>query len=228
MSDFDSAALARPRGRPRDPERVRRVLEAAKKHFTDHGYEGVSLDAIAETAGVSKVTIYSYFPTKEALFQAAVTYRVDRQFEGVDWQALDPEKPADALSSIGRAFLALMRSPDVINHHRMLFGAQRADPAPAEGFFTAGPLKVVDAVAQYLRAADRAGSLRIPDARRAADQYLALFLGLGHIHALLGLGLPGKREDQELLRSNVELFLNAHRGGGVRAASRKTGARRNG
>jgi AcrR family transcriptional regulator len=197
----------RPRGRPRDPERMARVLEAAKKHFTEHGYEGASIDAIAEVSGVSKVTIYSYFPTKAALFQAAITHRVDRQFANVDWTGLDPKNPREALTRIGRAFLALMRSPDVINQHRTLYGAQGLDSAAAEIFFAAGPQKLVDSVAEYLRAAHRAGSLKVSDAALVANQYLSLFLGLGQIRALLGLTLPTKREDDALLKANVELIM---------------------
>jgi AcrR family transcriptional regulator len=45
------------RGRPRDPERQRRVLNAARQHFYTHGYDGASLDAIALEAGVSKMTV---------------------------------------------------------------------------------------------------------------------------------------------------------------------------
>lgn len=208
MTDPDSLPDdRRPRGRPRDPERMTRVLEAAKVHFTAHGYEGASIDAIAEASGVSKVTIYSYFPTKAALFQAAITLRVDRQFENVDWNGLDPKNPREALTRIGRAFLALMRSPDVINQHRTLYGAQGLDTAAAQSFFAAGPEKLVGSVAEYLRAAHRAGSLTVSDAALAANQYLSLFLGLGQVRALLGLALPTKREDDALLKANVELFL---------------------
>lgn len=209
MASNDSPiASPRPRGRPRDPERMARVLKAAKKHFTDHGYDGASIDAIADASGVSKVTIYSYFPTKAALFQAAVTHRVEKQFASEDWAALDPAKPQEALMRIGKAFLALMRSPDVINQHRSLYGAQGIDATAAAGFFAAGPQKLVNAVAEYLRGAHRAGSLNVVDPHLAANQYLSLFLGLGQIRALLGLTLPSKREDEVLLRANVALFLH--------------------
>jgi TetR/AcrR family transcriptional repressor of mexJK operon len=186
-----------------------RVLAAAKKHFTEHGYEGTSIDAIAAESGVSKVTIYSYFPTKAALFQCGVMHRVDAQFSNVDWDKLDPHDPREALTRIGRAFLGLMRSPDVINHHRTLYGAQGVDTAAAESFFAAGPLKIVNSVAAYLRAAHKAESLRVANADLAANQYLSLYLGLGHIRGLLGLSAPSAREDAELVRANVELFLRA-------------------
>ena len=200
---------ARARGRPRDPQRMASVLATAKKHFMEHGYDGASIDAIAAESGVSKVTIYKYFPTKAELFKAGITHRVDTQFAGVDPTQLDPRKPRDALTQVGRAFLGLMRSPDVIKHHRSLYGAQGVDTAAADSFFQAGPRKIVDAVAAYLRAAEKAGTLRVRDADLAANQYLSLYLGLGHIRALLGLSLPGKREDDALVRANVELFLRA-------------------
>lgn len=210
MSDTDSpSAERRPRGRPRDPERMARVLETAKKHFTEHGYEGASVDAIAESSGVSKVTIYSYFPTKSALFQTAITHRIDQQFADADWSSLDPKHPREALTRVGRAFLALMRSPDVINHHRSLYGAQGVDTAGAESFFAVGPQKLVDGVAAFLRAAQRAGSLKVADPATAANRFLSMFLGLGHIRALLGLSPPSAREDDALLKANVDLFVRA-------------------
>jgi TetR/AcrR family transcriptional repressor of mexJK operon len=189
--------------------RMARVLAAAKKHFTENGYGGASIDAIAAESGVSKVTIYSYFPTKEALFQAGVTHRVNAQFSHVDWKGLNPRDPREALTRIGRAFLALMRSPDVINHHRTLYGAQGVNTAAAESFFAAGPLEIFNNVSNYLHAAQKAGSLQLRDPGLAANQYLSLYLGLGHIRALLGLSLPSTRKDAELVRANVELFLNA-------------------
>lgn len=60
--------------RPRDPERIKRVLEAAANQFIDYGFARVSVDVIAKASGVSKVTIYNYLPTKEALPRLAITF----------------------------------------------------------------------------------------------------------------------------------------------------------
>jgi AcrR family transcriptional regulator len=204
-----SGAPTRPRGRPRDPERMARVLLAAKKHFTEHGYEGASIEAIADASGVSKVTIYSYFPTKADLFQAAISYTVEAQFSSAEWSRLDPRRPAEGLTRIGRAFLALMRSPDVVNHHRTLYGAIGQDTAAASSFFRAGPASTVNAVAEYLRAANRAGSLKVANPGLAANQYLSLYLGLGHVQTMLGLDPPSKAQDEALVKANVNLFLRA-------------------
>ena len=44
--------------------------------FTQHGFDGVSMDQIAAEAGVSKLTVYSHFGDKDALFVAAVRAQV--------------------------------------------------------------------------------------------------------------------------------------------------------
>jgi AcrR family transcriptional regulator len=51
------------------------VLRAARDAFAESGY-GVALDEIAARAGVGPGTVYRHFPTKEALFEAVVTARV--------------------------------------------------------------------------------------------------------------------------------------------------------
>ncbi|TIX94586.1 MAG: helix-turn-helix transcriptional regulator, partial [Mesorhizobium sp.] len=51
-------------------ERERRILEAALKVFSEMGYSGANMDAVALEANLSKPTLYQYFQSKEALFSA--------------------------------------------------------------------------------------------------------------------------------------------------------------
>ncbi len=48
--------------------KMAQVNEAAHRLFLEHGFAATSMDAVAREAGVSKATLYSYFPSKEALF----------------------------------------------------------------------------------------------------------------------------------------------------------------
>ncbi len=56
-----------PRGRPRSQQAHTAILDAAAALMLDRGLAAVSMDAVAERAGVSKATIYRWWPTKEAL-----------------------------------------------------------------------------------------------------------------------------------------------------------------
>ncbi len=59
-------------GRPRDPEIDERVMEVARRHLAQNGYDGMSLTAIAEEAGTTRQALYRRWPTKADLATAAV------------------------------------------------------------------------------------------------------------------------------------------------------------
>jgi AcrR family transcriptional regulator len=56
-----------PRGRPRSAKAHAAILQVAAALLLEHGLDAVSMDAVAARAGVSKATIYRWWPTKETL-----------------------------------------------------------------------------------------------------------------------------------------------------------------
>jgi len=66
MSTEATAEIGRP-GRPRSEKARHAILRATADLLLSRGLAGVSMDAVAERAGVSKATIYRWWPTKEAL-----------------------------------------------------------------------------------------------------------------------------------------------------------------
>jgi AcrR family transcriptional regulator len=48
-----------------------RLVAAARELFSERGYDGTSIDAVLESAGVARGALYHHFDTKEALFDAA-------------------------------------------------------------------------------------------------------------------------------------------------------------
>jgi len=78
----------------RNSIRVSHLLEVARAEFMRVGFDAVSLDGVARTAGVSKETIYRYFPDKVALFQATLESLGDdfsRRTENIPNLAAAPE-----------------------------------------------------------------------------------------------------------------------------------------
>lgn len=60
------------RGRPRDQGIDRRVLEVAQRHLAEHGYEALSLVAVADEAGTTRQALYRRWPSKADLAVAAI------------------------------------------------------------------------------------------------------------------------------------------------------------
>lgn len=78
----------------KNSSRVSHLLEVARAEFMRAGFDAVSLDGVARTAGVSKETIYRYFPDKVALFRAALESLGDdftRRAESIPSLKADPE-----------------------------------------------------------------------------------------------------------------------------------------
>ncbi len=75
--DVDAAAtppaeVRRKRGRPRDPEADARILAAASSLILLRGYESMTVDEVASSAGVGKATVYRRWSRKEDLAVAAM------------------------------------------------------------------------------------------------------------------------------------------------------------
>jgi AcrR family transcriptional regulator len=71
-----SASAAAPRWQRRKEDRPSEILAAALETFVEHGYAATKLEDVARRAGITKGTLYIYFKSKEALFQAVVRENV--------------------------------------------------------------------------------------------------------------------------------------------------------
>jgi AcrR family transcriptional regulator len=86
------------RGRPRSEKAREAVLAAAAELLLARGLGAVSMDAVAEQAGVSKATIYRWWPTKETLALDALHH---------EWAVARPT--AEGTGSLRTDLLALLR-----------------------------------------------------------------------------------------------------------------------
>jgi AcrR family transcriptional regulator len=67
--------------RRRKEARPAEIIKAGLAEFAEHGFAGARLDNVARRAGISKGTIYLYFDSKEALFEAALASLTSGLFE---------------------------------------------------------------------------------------------------------------------------------------------------
>src|SRR5213595_2934911 len=86
------------RGRPRSEKAHKAILDAAAELLLAQGLEAVSMDDVAERAGVSKATIYRWWPTKETLALEALYH---------EWDTARPAPPDTG--SLRGDLLALLR-----------------------------------------------------------------------------------------------------------------------
>lgn len=148
------------------------MLVAATRLFLENGYDRTSLAQIAQQAGVSRATLFKQFPTKAALFEAAVLAAgrsaapepID--VEGEDFQA--------GLVRLGRAYAELLTRPEMAALMRTVIAESPRFPELRERTFDFGTLPVLGALRRYLRDAHDAGVAEIDDPEMASAQFLGM------------------------------------------------------
>ena len=202
--------IKKTRGRPIDNSKINSIVETARTLFAQNGFARTTLDTIAEMSGVTKMTIYNHFKSKEELFGATITNRIKKEF-AFDIETLDPRNPSDGLMKIASRFILLIRKEEVLGTYRTMFSSALTHPKLCLEFFEKGPLEVHQQVAKYLQQCSKEGSLKITNLDISTSQFLSLFLGLDHIRCMLGLKKPTKKDDEQLILKNVDFFIQASR-----------------
>lgn len=198
-------------GRPKDLAKREAILEAAQVLFLSNGYEGSSMDAIAAEAGVSKLTLYSHFKDKEALFEEAVKTTCETRLPRTLFILEEGCSIRQVLLDIGHAFLALVNSPESIGLHRVMVSMGALNPALSRMFFDAGPQRLLLDLEQMLLQANTRGLLKTDEPMRAAEHFCSLIKGTAHFRLLIGYAaLPDAVEAQRHVEDCVSLFMRAY------------------
>lgn len=102
-----AAAQPAPRRRLRRADRERQLLEVAEQVFAECG-TAVTMEEIADRAGVTKPVLYQHFPSKEALIAACVAMAREELFRVTSAAALRASSPDQALWLTLRTFLGFV------------------------------------------------------------------------------------------------------------------------
>ena len=200
--------IRKKRGRPFDEDKLKSIISTAGRLFGENGFERTTIDAISDASGVTKMSIYSHFKSKEDLFGATITSRVEEEFS-IENENLNPKNPRDGLAAIAEKFLTLIRKDEVLGMYRTMFSSALTHQNLCNLFYKNGPLMVHREVAGYLYQCNDVGSIEAADCDFLATQFLSLFTGLPHIECLLGIKKPTKKEDMDLIKKNVDFFIKS-------------------
>lgn len=158
-------------GQIRKGRKFDQVLEGARSVFLADGFEGANVDDIARAAGVSKATLYSYFPDKRLLFiEVATTECLRQSREIID--SLDISRPPrEFLGRGGRQFLRFVTSSFGQQMFRICVAEGERFPEIGREFFRSGPQYMQNELVCYFNIAMERGELQIDDPHLAALQF---------------------------------------------------------
>jgi TetR/AcrR family transcriptional repressor of mexJK operon len=204
-----SSELQKKTGRPSDTAKREAVIAAATRAFFAHGFAASSIEQIAADAGVSKVTIYNNFGDKRALFVAAVEAQCETMRGHFSIDQLPPGSLRERLTAIGQAMVAFLSRPEMVQFERRIAAETEHEPEIGAAFLAAGPHRMKQAFAQFLRAMVLTGELDIGDPELAAEQFAGMCKGMGDLERRFGH--PGNvNRDLDRIEGAVDIFCRAY------------------
>ena len=201
------------RGRPRNEKRYDEIMAVAERLFMQKGLRATTMEHIARELGISKLTLYSRFKNKDALFAAVIEakckYYVPQQLFG----DVSPGSLQDSLSRIAYALIQLVISDEAVNMERMLLAEGKDKKDLIMLFYGAGHVKIKHMVAEYLRQLHEDKQLHITDPMRSAHLFGALIKGSDIcLRYTLGIApLPSQTEIKDYCSYAVQTFIAAHK-----------------
>lgn len=185
-----------------------RILSAAHDEFCDCGFDGTSMERLAERAGVSKPTLYQYFGDKEGLFAAVldvgrghlIAPLSRHQGTLVDW-----------LWDFSWTYAEFVLRPDMLSLARLILGEAGRRPESAKAYHAAGPGKAFEGIVSFVQDCIDEGDLRAEDAELAANDLWSLILSgprdyyLHHVEET-----PDKDSLLRSIHHGIRVFLSVY------------------
>jgi TetR/AcrR family transcriptional regulator len=214
-----------PRWRRLPEERPRQILSAALEVFGEHGLAAARLEDIAKRAGLSKGTIYLYFPNKEELFREMVRDTVVSQIErGEEAIHSMTGSAEDALIQLMRAKWTFIRSPQFAPLFRLIHAEIHSFPDLTRFYAEEVVARGQRLIAGIIERGIASGEFREVEPLTAARMLNAPFVihGLWCTHREAFESVARKTDDQ-IFDEMIDFYLHAIRSSDSSpAASRST------
>ena len=199
------------RGRPTHAqagELAERLREAAVAIFLRSGYDGTTMEAVADAAGITKRTLYARYPDKHALFLTVIPWalsRLEKRSAGAEPTGNDL---AASLTAVGRGAIERVIDPETVQLRRMVMYESARFPEfalNAETMMYSAQVRAIVTVLRRHRDTDR---LVIDDVELAAEQFLAMVALMPSRLTDFGIVRAPETEERHLQHA-VALFLRA-------------------
>ena len=188
--------------------KYQQVIAGARAIFLSEGFEAANMDVIAQTAKVSKATLYSYFPDKQSLFIQVAKSECENQADNA-LKIIDQTQSVDKVLYQAAAYTINCLVSDIAQQiFRICVSEIERFPILGKSFYENGPMMGQTRLIEYFIYAEQEGYLQIADLHLAADQFTELCKT--DLYAKAIFGIQKKFTDAEIDRiakGIVQIFL---------------------
>ncbi len=194
---------------PKDRGRkCEQVLAGARQVFMREGFQCASVDEIARAAGVSKATLYNYFPEKRDLFAAVIMAECARQADGIEAISSTDAPVEEVLYSAAIRFVTFKTSHLGQQIFRICVAEADRFPELAQVFYETGPDLIRSRLIEFFKDRIAKGELVIDDLDLAAHQFAELCKARLFYKRVFGMNdVPAIGEIAVIAEEAVRTFL---------------------
>lgn len=184
------------------------IVAAAERLFLERGFGAVSMDELAEVAGVARRTLYNQFASKEEIFREMLG-RVSVQMEGAFPPGIETQGDVEeVLRLVASAILGLHQQAGYLGFLRMLVADARQFPWIAEAF-AAVMEPQTERLTRYLAHLTTMGILDCHNPLLAAHQFMGILNEFSLWPWMLGrkqLAIPAEQVVEETIRMFLRYY----------------------
>jgi len=200
---------APPKWRRCPQDRPEQIIQAAFQLFGERGLANTRLQDIAERAGVSKGTIYLYFPNKEELFREMIRQTAVAAIERAE-QSMPEGTPSAVLLAYMRGYWNFVRSPAFSTIYRLVIGELHQFPDLAKFYADNVVQRGLRLIAGLVQRGIDSGDFRDIDPMIAARMLAALTVMNGiwrDEHT--GVPILCHKSDEQVFTELAQFYLHA-------------------
>ncbi len=193
-------------GRKRDKSQTRKaLLESALELISEKGYLGATTREIAMRAGVSEITLFRHFSSKERLFEQMLKQHTFLPRLKDLIPALQSLSIEDALFEIGVSFFNTLKERQGLV--RIMLSEINLYPEKIRQIYTRFIEEMVDTLAGFFRSQQSRGVIRDFDAKTGARIFLGMVFSFFQSEVILQGKRIGPERVKKTLRRYVDIFL---------------------
>ena len=178
-----------------------KIIQAATLLFKQQGYTKTTTISIAEKAGVSEVTVFRYFKTKENLFKRVVMDITSKAGIPSSGSFITGDLEKDLLFIAYHALKYFINNGKTIR--MMMF--ETVNHPEIVSMISEIPFQNINLISEYMKRQDKAGKINCENSYKCAEVFISSLLGYG-----VGLtALKDKEPDENEIKETAEFIVSA-------------------
>lgn len=185
------------------------ILKIAEESFAKRGYLGVSLQEIAESAGVSKSLIFYYFKNKKELYEELIKKSVELILAKLKEVIYLEKTPTKKIELFIRSFFEILLKEEALIQ---LLARETSNPeSPIASFVIQQSRKIIDLIASIIEEGIKEGCFREINPRTASISLFGMLTTYVAARNVFARQIPSAELQtftvEELSKINTEIFL---------------------